>query len=264
MEKATLIGLGSGMVLIFGAIFMGEGWYIFFDPVSAVIVLGGTIAALLVTFTLAEMKTAPKGFKDFLAFEKPELFDYLQTFSEFSRIARREGLLALDRRLDEDTDEFIRFGLEMAVDGIEEAEIDDLMKMRMSEESQKRGFIAKFFTNAGMYAPAFGMIGTLIGLIQMMQSLDDPSKIGAGMAVALVTTFYGALLANLFFLPLATKAKGQVQAMMKARIMARTGVLAIVRGESPSMIEKRLQSYLDEEVLDAEGGPQSKPLAKAA
>jgi chemotaxis protein MotA len=264
MEKATLIGIGSGMALIYGAIFIGEGWLIFFDPISAGIVLGGTTAALLVTFTLAEMKAAPKGVRDFLGFEQPDLFTYLQTFSEFSRIARREGLLALDRRLDENTDEFIRFGLEMAVDGIEETEIDDLMKMRMSEESQKRGFMAKFFTNAGMYAPAFGMIGTLIGLIQMMQNLDDPSKIGAGMAVALVTTFYGALLANLFFLPLAAKAKGQVQVVMKARMMARTGVLAIVRGESPSMIEKRLQPYLDELVVEAGGGAASTPLSRAA
>lgn len=264
MEKATLIGTASGMVLIYGAIFMGEGWIIFFDPVAAIIVLGGTVAALLVTFTLAEMKGAPKGFKEFLGFEEPELFEYLHTFSEYSRVARREGLLALDRRLNEDTDEFIRFGLEMAVDGIEEAEIDDLMKMRMGEESKKRGFVAKFFSNAGLYAPAFGMIGTLIGLIQMMQNLDDPSKIGAGMAVALVTTFYGALLANLFFLPMATKAKGQVQSMMKARQMARTGVLAIVRGESPSMIEKRLQSYLDDEIQDDESRADPNPLSRAA
>ncbi|MEX0599216.1 MAG: MotA/TolQ/ExbB proton channel family protein, partial [Rhodothermales bacterium] len=247
MEKATVIGIGSGLVLIYGAIFLGEGWQMFFDPASAVLVIGGTISAMFVTFSLAELKNVPSGFKEFLSFEEPELFSYLHTFGEFSRIARREGLLALDRQLDEDTDDFIRFGLEMAVDGIEEAEIDDLMKMRMAEEAQKRGFVGKFFTNAGTYAPAFGMIGTLIGLIQMMQSLDDPSKIGAGMAVALITTFYGALLANLFLLPVATKARTQVQLLMKARQMARTGVLAIVRGEAPSMIEKRLQSYLDEE-----------------
>ncbi len=263
MEKATLIGIGTGLVLIYGAIFLGEGWPIFFDPAAALLVFGGTISALFVTFSFSDLKAVPKGFKDFLGFEAPELFDFLHTFSEFSRVARREGLLALDRRLNDDTDDFTRFGLEMAVDGIEEAEIDDLMKMQMAEEARKRAFLAKFCSNAGTYAPAFGMIGTLIGLIQMMQNLDDPSKIGAGMAVALITTFYGALLANLVLLPISTKVRTQVQLLMKARQMARTGVLAIVRGESPSMIEKRLQSYLDDEVSETDGG-NSKPLTRAA
>lgn len=262
MEKSTLIGLGSGMVLIYGAIFMGEGWMMFFDPVSAILVMGGTSAALLVNFTFDELKNVFTGIKDFFAFRSPELFEYLEMFSEFSRVARREGLLALDRRLDGNADEFVRFGLEMAVDGIEEAEIDDMMKMRIGEEAKKRGMLAKFFNNSGLYAPAFGMIGTLIGLIQMMQNLDDPSQIGAGMAVALITTFYGALLANLVFLPISAKVKGQTEQIMKARQMVRTGVLAIVRGESPSMIEKRLQSYLDDKVT-AERTDQP-PLSKAA
>ncbi len=262
MEKSTLIGLASGLVLIYGAIFMGEGWAMFFDPVSAILVFGGTGAALLVNFTFDEIRQVFGGIKDFFSFKSPELFEYLEMFSEFSRVARREGLLALDRRLDENGDEFVKFGLEMAVDGIEEAEIDDMMKMRIGEEARQRGTLAKFFNNAGLYAPAFGMIGTLIGLIQMMQNLDDPSQIGAGMAVALITTFYGALLANLFFLPISAKVKGQTQEILKARQMVRTGVLAIVRGESPSMIEKRLQSYLDEKVtIDKADQP---PLSRAA
>lgn len=264
MEKGTLIGIGSGLALIYGAIFLGDGWAIFFDPASALLVVGGMIAALLVTFSLSELKSIPRGIKEFLSFEEPALIDYLETFSDFSRVARREGLLALDRRLGDTTDEFVRFGLEMAIDGIEEAEIDDLLKMRMAEEAQKRGFVSKFFLNAGTYAPAFGMIGTLIGLIQMMQNLDDPRKIGAGMAVALITTFYGALLANLVLLPIATKAKSQVQQLMKARQMARTGVLGIVRGESPSLIEKRLQSYLDEAASAGSGAAESQPLSRAA
>ncbi len=264
MERGTLIGIGTGFVLIYGAIILGDGWAIFFDPAAALLVIGGTVSALFVTFSLSEFRTVPNRLKEFLRFEEPQLLDYLQTFNEFSRIARREGLLALDRRLRDDTDEFIRFGLEMAVDGIEEAEIDDLMKMRMVEESQQRGFVAKFFLNAGTYAPAFGMIGTLIGLIQMMQNLDDPSKIGAGMAVALITTFYGALLANLIFLPISTKARTQLRLVMKARQMARTGVLAIVRGESPSMIEKRLESYLDGDVAAARGADEEHLLSRAA
>jgi chemotaxis protein MotA len=97
----------------------------------------------------------------------------------------------------------------MAVDGIDENEIDDLLKLRMSAEAKERSFMSRFFTTAGTYAPAFGMVGTLIGLIQMLQNLTDPSQIGKGMAVALITTFYGALLANLIFLPFAAKMKAQ-------------------------------------------------------
>ena len=263
MDKSTLLGIGSGFALIYGAIFMGEGWAMFFDPVSLVLVLGGTAAALLVNFSFGDLKQIPGGMKDFLSFKTPELGGYVELFSEFSRVARREGLLALDRRLNEDTDDFVKFGLEMAVDGIEEAEIDSMMKMRMGEELKKRSMLTKFLNNCGIYAPAFGMVGTLIGLIQMMQNLDDPSKIGAGMAVALITTFYGALFANLIFLPAAGKTKTQTDQILKARQMVRTGVLAIIRGESPSMIEKRLQSYLDDKVTS---GDETAPaaLSKAA
>src|SRR5690606_2584805 len=120
-------------------------------------------------------------------------------------------------------DAFVRFGLEMAVDGIEESEIDELLRMRIAEEGKLRQLLSKFFINAGTYAPAFGMLGTLIGLIQMMQNLSDPSQIGAGMAIALVTTFYGALLANLVFLPMGVKVKSQGAEELKARQMVRTG-----------------------------------------
>lgn len=263
MEKSTLIGLGSGFVLIYGAIFMGEGWMMFFDPQSAILVIGGTAAALMVNFSFEELKTVPAGIKEFLRFRQPEPANFLETFIEFSRLARREGLLALDRRLDDNSDEHIRFGLEMAVDGIEEAEIDDLMKIRMSEEVKTRGLIGKFFGSAALYAPAFGMIGTLIGLIQMMQNLDDPSEIGKGMAVALITTFYGAFLANLVFLPISAKIKLQTTQVLRARQMVRTGVLAIVRGESPSMVEKRLQSYLGDAV-PADRAAEPTSLSRAA
>lgn len=264
MEKSTVIGIGAGLCLTYGAIFLGEGWAMFFDLPSAVLVFGGSAAALLVNFSFDELRRVPAGLKEFLTFKTPALAEFLGTFSEFSRVARREGLLALDRRLDDDTDEFIRFGLEMAIDGIEEGEIDELMKMQIAEEARKRQFVGKFFSAFAMYAPAFGMIGTLIGLIQMMQSLDDPSQIGKGMAVALITTFYGALLANLICLPIAAKAKTQASEVLKARQMVHTGVLAIVRGESPSMIEKRLQSYLDEKAPSSRTGDDGGQLSKAA
>ena len=252
MQKSTLAGLGTGILLIYGAIFMGTGWITFFDPASLLLVIGGTAAGMMVSFTFDELKTIPTVFKDFLGFQSPEYASYIDTFGELSKVARREGLLALDRQLEEIEDGFLRFGLEMAVDGIDEQEISALMMQNMQTEMKQHVFGAKFFNAAGTACPAFGMIGTLIGLIQMMGNLSDPSQIGAGMAVALVTTFYGALISNLILLPFASKKKDQIASITHARDMVHTGVLGIVRGDSPSMIQKRLQLFLTEEQLGAE------------
>ena len=243
---------------------MGDGWITFFDPPSLLIVLGGTFSALMVTFSMDEFKTAITGVKRFFKYVEPELHGYVNEFAELSRTARREGLLALDRRLRDCEDAFMKFGLEMAVDGIEEDEIEQLMKGRIANEAQKLQLVNKFFTNAGMFCPAFGMVGTLIGLIQMMQNLTDPSAIGAGMATAMITTFYGALLSNLVFLPAAVKAKTQMGMDLRAREIVLTGVLSIVRGESPTMIEKRLKLFLGEETEEEPPAAAPAPMAKAA
>ena len=262
MEKSTPIGIVAGLVLIYGAIFMGEGWQTFFDPASLVLVVGGTVASLLVSFSFGEVKQVPPSVKAFFSFSEPELGQYVKEFAELSRTARREGLLALDRRIGETDDELMRFGLELAVDGNEAGEADELMRTWIGEEAKRRQLVAKFFTTAGTSAPAFGMVGTLIGLIQMLQNLTDPSQIGSGMAVALITTFYGALLANLVLLPFATKMKAQTGYLLKGRELVRTGILAIIQGDSPTMIEKRLQLFLGDEGGEEE--PARPPLAKVA
>lgn len=264
MEKSTPIGLISGVLLILVVIFLGDGWQTFFDIPSAILVVGGTVAALLVNFDLREVVVVPEAVKRFFAFLPPDLAGYVEEFSDAARLARREGLLALDRRLGEIDDEFMRYGLEMAIDGIEESEIDDLLKARMNAEGRDLNFISRFFMQAGTYAPAFGMVGTLIGLIQMLQNLTDPSQIGRGMAVALITTFYGAILANLVFLPTSAKMKAQTLQTMNAREMVRTGVMAIVRGESPSMIEKRLNVFLKDAPRSSMSAVDEPSLSRAA
>lgn len=198
-----MIGVGLGLVLIYGSIFMGEGVATFFDVPSIIMVLGGTCAALLASFSIEDLKIAIAGVKKFMTYSSPEIASYVEEFTELSRTARREGLLALDRKLQELEDPFVKFGLEMAIDGVEEEEIGDLMKARMATELQESQLVITFFNNGGTFCPAFGMIGTLIGLVQMMQNLTDPAAIGAGMAVAMITTFYGAFFSNLIFLPAA-------------------------------------------------------------
>ncbi len=261
--KTTPIGIGAGLTLIFGAIFLGDGWATFFDIPSLVMVVGGSAAALMVAFSMEELKAALAGAKGIFSFSSPDLNGYVSKFTELSRTARREGLLALDREIQTCEDDFMKMGLEMAVDGIEEQEIDALMQGRIATEATQLALTPAFFNAAGTYCPAFGMVGTLIGLIQMMQNLTDPSAIGAGMAVAMITTFYGALLANLILLPLANKAKAQMAEHLRARELVRTGVLGIVRGDSPSMIEKRLRLFLEGDGAAAEGAEET-PLKKAA
>ena len=248
--------------MIYGAIFMGAGWQTFFDVASIALVLGGTIAALLVGFSLDEVKKALPALKGLFGYSSPDLTQYVDQFAELSRTARRDGLLALDRSIAELEDPFMSFGLQMAVDGIEEEAIENLMKQKTREDLSLSQFGAKFLMTAGAYCPAFGMLGTLIGLIQMLQNLSDPSQIGAGMAVALITTFYGALFANLIFLPMGDKMNGQVSEQLRAREMIQTGVLSIVQGDGPSMVEKRLRLYLGNDASTGEGAEGD--LAQAA
>jgi chemotaxis protein MotA len=256
MRKSTSIGLISGFVLIVGAILLGNTWGKFFDPASLLMVVGGTAAAVVVNYSFEDLKRAIEMTQDLFTFEPPSLQRRLDQITNMARTARREGVLALDRHIDDVDDELLEFGLEMAVDGMGEDEIAGMLDQRIAEMKSKRQLVADFFTQAGTYAPAFGMIGTLIGLIQMLNNLDDPSKIGSGMATALITTFYGALLANLAFLPLGDRARKQNELRGKAHYITREGILAIARGDSPRMIEQRLgflaEDEIDEEAEDAE------------
>jgi chemotaxis protein MotA len=273
MRKSTSIGLISGFGLITGAILLGNTWGKFFDPASLLMVIGGTVAAVVVNYSFRDLKRAMKMTKDIFTFDPPSLQRRLDQITNMARTARREGVLALDRYIDDVDDDLLQFGLEMAVDGMGEDEIADMLDQRIAEMKSKRQLVADLFTKAGAYAPAFGMIGTLIGLIQMLNNLDDPSKIGSGMATALVTTFYGALLANLACLPLGNRARKQNKLRGKAHYIVREGVLAIARGDSPRMIEQRLgflsEGEAEEKTEDAgaestEDATEAQPAAAAA
>lgn len=272
MQKSSSIGLLAGVTLIAGAILFGSGWSKFVDPASLLMVLGGTGAAVTVSRSFSQLRTVLTEIGDIFTFTRPDLQRHIDQLANFGRIARREGVLSLDDRLDEVESDLLRFGLEMTVDGMEEDEIRDLLNQRIAERRNRRRLTPELLTIAGTYAPAFGMVGTLVGLIQMLQNLEDPSKIGSGMATALVTTFYGALLANLIFLPLSNRAKAQNQIQKKVEYIVREGVLAIAQGDSPRMIRQRLTHLLHEEsgeeeeaqATSAEGATDPQPAAAAA
>ena len=266
MQKSTLVGLVAGFLVIYGAIFLGSGWSTFFDVGSLLIVFGGTACGMLVNYTFGDFKDLGPALQSFFSFATPNLKEKVSTFEEISTTARRDGLLALDRALDDLDDDLLCFGLELAVDGTPEEEIVDLTNRWIDRSIYHYDLVGRFFTTAATLSPAFGMIGTLIGLIQMLQNLEDPSQIGAGMSVAMVTTFYGALMANLVCLPVAGKAQEQKKSMLQAYELTQTGILAVVRGDRPSQIQRRLQTFIrhDGDVPPAMDEDDEEPLSRAA
>lgn len=271
MQKSTILGILSGLGLVSGAIFLGTGWQQFLSVPSLLLVLGGTGSALVVSYAWSEVQEIPDAVNAFLRHDPPDLRFLVDQFSDLSRTARRDGLLALDRQLDDVDNDLTRLGLELAIDGSEEDEIKEMLDRKSDGLTKQKRLLTSFFNTGGTLAPAFGMIGTLIGLIQMLQNLDDPTQIGSGMATALLTTFYGALLANLIMLPVAQKANTQLESVRRSHDLVQAGILAIVRGERPSLIERRLSVFVRKESarskdveVDAGVEGDDEPLSRAA
>ena len=237
----TPIGMLLGIGLIVFAISQGNvGLAGFYDLVSVIITIGGSYAALLITFSLDEVKmmgTISKGL-----FKTPSM----NQFKEISIKSRKDGLLALESDIEQIKDDFMKTGLELVVDGIEGDLIVEILNNNISEIEGRYSKGAKMYKTWGSYAPAFGMIGTLVGLIQMLAELDNPDNIASGMAAALITTFYGALLANLILNPLGFNLENKGQREVENREMMLIGILSIKNGDSTRVLEEKLKSFLNE------------------
>ena len=244
MDLATIIGIISGVTLVVLTIIMGGSAAIFIHVPSMMVVFGGATAATLISFQLKEVLGVINVVRKAFFSEKTDNVALINQIVELSKKARKEGLLAIDKEVSQIEDPFLRSGMEMVVDGTEPELIRSIMETELSylKERHKRG--QEIFSAYGEYAPAFGMIGTLIGLIGMLQNLNDPSQIGGGMAVALITTFYGALAANLVFIPLAGKLKNRSEEEVLIKEMIIEGVLSIQFGEHPNTIQRKLMNFL--------------------
>ncbi|MCM3704845.1 MULTISPECIES: flagellar motor protein MotP [Cytobacillus] len=249
-DMLTPAGLMVGLaMLVFGIMWNGgaDGFLSFIDPSSLLIVLGGLIAGLLVSFPLKDIRQMPTVFKQVFSNEEQSVGELIGIFVKLSERARREGLLSLEAEVGKVDDSFIRKGIYLAVDGIEPDVITDIMNaeiMAMEERHRKgRGILER----AGEYAPAWGMIGTLIGLVLMLKNLNDPATLGPNMAIALLTTLYGSLLANLIFLPMAAKLalKTEKEVFLKEIIIE--GVIGVQSGQNPKILEEKLSAFLSSE-----------------
>jgi len=245
MDIATIIGLFLGMILVVGSILIGGGGIgPFFNVPSIMIVIGGSIAALLINFPLKKVLGVFGVIKNCFLTKLPTPKEVIEQFKELAAITRRDGLLALEDKLEEIKDPFMTRGLEMVMSGTSKEDIQDVLETEVSyiEERHKTG--KKIVDAMAAAAPAFGMVGTLIGLVQMLRTLDDPSQIGGGMATALLTTLYGAIIANLFCIPLAGKLEARSKEEVMVRELMLSGLIALVEGQAPRSVEERLLAFL--------------------
>lgn len=254
LDVLTPIGLTIGVImLLFGIVYNGgmSGLLSFVDPASLLIVIGGLLSGLLVSFSLKDIKQMIKVMRQSFSSDERKLQDLIDTFVHLSGKARREGLLSLEMEIDQVEDRFLRKGMLLAIDGTDPDVIQDILLAEIAamEERHKKG--RAILEKAGDYAPAWGMIGTLIGLVLMLKNLNDPSTLGPNMAIALLTTLYGSLLANLVFIPIAAKLelKTEKEAFLKQIIVE--GVIGVQSGQNPNLLQEKLSAFLSQEEREA-------------
>ncbi len=244
MDVTTLLGIVVGVGLVGTAIQIGGSVRSFFDLPSVMITIGGTIAATLINFRVEDIKNVLKVTRVAFSQAPPQLTSTISQLISLAEVARREGLLALDKGLGKMKDEFLRHGLQLVVDGVDPAVIREILETDLQAIEDRHRMGRRLFDQMALFAPAFGMIGTLIGLIQMLRNIDNPSAIGPGMAVALVTTFYGAVLAYLVFIPISGKLGVRAQEETLHKEILIEGILAIQSGDNPRIVEEKLRAFL--------------------
>lgn len=244
MDLGTLTGLMLGFLFIIGSIMLGGSIFAFIDMPSVMITIGGSMSALLITYPLPKIKSVFAVTKKTLNSGSLDITPWYKTLIELATIARRDGILALEDRLSGIQDDFLRRGLQMLVDGNPADSVSSILDMEIDNMEARHIIGHSIWKSLGNYAPAWGMIGTLIGLINMLQSLNDPSSLGAGMAVALITTFYGAFISNLLCIPLSGKLEQRTGEEVQLKKMLLAGILSIQSGDSPRVVGEKLEVYL--------------------
>lgn len=250
-DLLTPIGITLGFIMIMLAITAKEGtegFARFIDISSVFIVIGGIAASLFINFKMDQLKTGGKVLKEAFYKNDQGLPQLIELFIMLSERARREGILALENELENVEDPFVRKGILLAVDGIEPEVINDIMNAEVIAMEERHIKGRMIIEKAGEYAPAWGMIGTLIGLILMLNSLTDPASLGPNMSVALITTLYGTVLANLVFLPMANKLENKTEDEIFMKEITIEGVIGVQSGQNPRILEEKLSAFLSNEI----------------
>ncbi|MFC1606764.1 motility protein A [Candidatus Latescibacterota bacterium] len=244
MDLATIIGLTACIGFIIFGILDGGSLMLFINIPSAMIVIGGTIGATLINYPLKEILGVTKVVRNAFLHKEETPHEIIDTLVSFAETARREGILSLEQQASSLDDDFLKNGINLAVDGTEPEYIKDIMETELVYLEERHKLGAGIFDAMALYAPAFGMIGTLIGLINMLAKMDDPSTIGASMSIALITTLYGSMVANMVCTPIAGKLKNRSATEVLMKQLSIEGIMAIQSGDNPRIVEGKLKAFL--------------------
>jgi chemotaxis protein MotA len=245
MDKISVVGLLLGLsAILFGQVLEGGHVSSLIQPTAFLIVIGGTLGAVMLQ---SPVRVFINGLKMVKWVFFPPVIDpdlVIEQITQWSHVARKEGLLALEAQIVNIDDPFMRKGLQLLVDGAEPDRLRDVLEVEIGAYEEQMKLAAKIWESAGGYSPTIGILGAVMGLIHVMENLTDPSKLGAGIAVAFVATIYGVGAANLIFLPVAKKLFANISRLVAMREMFLDGLVGIANGDNPRIIESRMQGYI--------------------
>ncbi len=245
MDKISLVGLTVGIAAILvGQVLEGGHIASLLQPTAFLIVIGGTLGAVMLQSPLRVFIDGVKMAKWIFVPPRIDPASLIEQTAEWSAFARKEGLLSLENRVDHVADPFVRKGLQLLIDGVEPERLRDVLEIEIGVTEAQMKLCARVWESAGGYAPTIGILGAVLGLIHVMENLSDPSKLGAGIAVAFVATIYGVGSANLIFLPVAKKLLAHIGAITLMREMFVEGLVGIANGDNPRIIESRMRGYV--------------------
>lgn len=248
MDITTLIGILAGLGALIGG-FLWEGGQVtgLFQKTAALIVFGGTFAAVVISFTSARLKTIPHALQFAFSRHKGDMNQLVEDVVDMATTARRSGVLALERKSQNHPDAFLREGIQMVVDGTDPEIVKQILELDIDAVEQKHEGYAKIFEAAGGYAPTMGIIGTVMGLIHVLGNLSAPTDLGPSIAVAFTATLYGVASANIIFLPIASKIKSRSADEIQNMEFLLQGILSIQNGDHPLIVRKKLGSFVSTE-----------------
>ncbi len=244
MDIGTVFGLIGTWVLVFWAMLAGGSLLIFLDIPSVVMVIGGTTTVIILCYPMNYVKNVAKTLGKVFFHKSESITKLIEDIVSYAEIARRDGILSLENVTKELDNQFIVSGIQMAVDGTDPELIEQIMNNDLEQGIERHETSKGVMDAIGKYGPALGMVGTLVGLVIMLQNMDDPAKIGPGMAVALLTTMYGALLANAFALPISDRLSRRSAEEVLYKTIIIKGVMAIQSGDNPRIVEQKLRTFL--------------------
>jgi chemotaxis protein MotA len=221
-----------------------SGLKLFWDLPSVFITIGGSFFTIMISYPMATLKKVPVMLKNAFFDKRMSHTQIIEKFVDLSKKARKEGLLSLEDQIEGIEDGFLKSGIQMVVDGLEPETIREIMELEITAMEKRHTNGVNLLKSWAGYGPAYGMIGTLIGLVQMLASLDDPGALGPGMAKAIITSFYGSVMANFIFGPLANKLETKTEEETETREMMLEVILSIQAGVNPRVIEDKLKTYL--------------------